>query len=155
MEEGVAETSKRRVIVDADACPKGALQALQRLAKTHAFQLITVASFHHEIDNTQHIMVGDGPDEADLAVVNRVRPGDIVVTQDWGLAALVLGKQGQAVSPMGREYKADRIDFMLDERYTKAKVRRGGGRTRGPRARTPDDDAQFEAAIRRLLGIGP
>lgn len=143
----------RRVIVDADACPKRALQILQRLAKEFHFRLITVASFHHEIDHAHHVMVGDAPDEADLAIVNRVRPGDIVVTQDWGLAALVLSKQGRAVSPLGREYTQERMDFMLDERYTKAKVRRGGGRTKGPRARTSDDDAAFEAVMRRLLGV--
>lgn len=143
----------RRVIVDADACPKRALQILQRLAKQYHFQLITVASFHHEIDNAHHVMVGDAPDEADLAIINRVRPGDIVVTQDWGLAALVLSKEGQAISPLGWEYTGERIDFMLDERHIKAKVRRGGGRTKGPRARTPNDDVAFEAAMRRLLGI--
>lgn len=141
----------RQVIVDADACPRSALRILQRLQRDYGFRLITVASFHHQIEGTEHVMVGDAPDEADLAVANRVRRGDIVVTQDWGLAALVLAKGAACLSPNGFTYSPDRIDFLLDERHVKAKHRRAGGRTRGPQARTAKDDEQFEKALRRLL----
>lgn len=142
---------QRAIIVDADACPRGALLLLRRLQPEFGYNLITVASFHHEIAGAQHVTVGDAPDEADLAVANRTRPGDIVVTQDWGLAALALAKGAQALSPLGHEYTPERIDFQLDERHAKAKVRRGGGRTRGPKPRTKDDDDRFEKALRRLL----
>lgn len=141
----------RQVIVDADACPRGALRILQRLQPECGYRLITVASFHHRIEGTEHVTVGDAPDEADLAVANRVRPGDIVVTQDWGLAALALAKGARCLSPNGFIYTSDRIDFLLDERHIKAKHRRAGGRTRGPQARTPEDDEAFEQALRRLL----
>ncbi|MFS8581375.1 MAG: DUF188 domain-containing protein [Limnochordales bacterium] len=103
----------------------------------------------------EHVTVGDAPDEADLAVVNRTRPGDIVVTQDWGLAALVLGKGARCLSPAGYEYTPQRIDFQLHERHVKAKHRRAGGRTRGPRARTDADDQRFERTLRRLLENRP
>lgn len=146
------EKHTRQVIVDADACPRGALRIMQRLQPEYGYRLITVASFHHVIHGTEHVTVGDGPDEADLAVANRVRRGDIVVTQDWGLAALVMGKGAHCLSPKGMIYTPDRIDFLLDERHIKAKHRRGGGRTRGPQARTPGDDERFEQALRQLLG---
>lgn len=159
-----------QVIVDADACPRGAMAILRRLQREYGYRLVTVASFHHVIvagathadacggddsgagDNrVEHVTVGDGPDEADLAVVNRARPDDIVVTQDWGLAALVLGKGAQCLSPSGHVYTPERIEFQLDERHTKAKHRRAGGRTRGPRARTAADDERFERTFRVLL----
>lgn len=143
--------STAKLIVDADACPKGALEILIRLSQEYGTTLITVSSFNHHINSPCHITVGDGKDEADFAVVNRVEPGDIVLTQDWGLAALVLGRKGRAVSFKGREYTSDNIDFMLDERYKKAKVRRGGGRTKGPQARSKDDDVSFEKRMRAML----
>ena len=81
-----------KVVVDADACPRACLQVLQRHRKTLNYRLLTVASVDHQIDNPDHITVGKGQDAADLAVINNTGRGDIVVTQDWGLAALVLGK---------------------------------------------------------------
>lgn len=149
-------TSRSSVIVDADACPKGAMEVLRRLRREYGYRLVTVASFHHDMgrngeDGAEHVTVGDGPDEADLAVVNRARPGDIVVTQDWGLAALALGKGARCLSPGGYEYTPERIDFQLDERHVKAKHRRAGGRTKGPRARTISDDRRFERALRQML----
>lgn len=141
----------RQIVVDADACPRGVLRALQRLKQEYGYRLITVASFNHHIEGTDHVTVGDGPDEADLAIVNRIRKGDIVVTQDWGLAALVLARGAQAISPFGQEYDPARIEFLLDERHTKAKARRAGTRTRGPKARTANDDILFEQRIRQLL----
>ena len=142
---------KPRALVDADACPRSVLGILRRLQREYGYRLTTVASFNHNIQGADHVMVGDGADEADLAILNRTRKGDIVVTQDWGLAALVLGRGGQALSPWGHEYQSDRIDFMLDERYQKAKVRRAGLRTKGPAKRTPEDDLRFERNFRRLL----
>jgi len=148
-----------RVIVDADALPRGAMDVLRRLRREYGYRLVTVASFHHDMgrhgeDGVEHVTVGDGPDEADLAAINRTRPGDIVVTQDWGLAALVLGKGARCLSPTGHEYTEQRIDFQLEERHIKAKHRRAGGRTKGPRARTAADDERFERALRKLLERG-
>lgn len=140
-----------QVIVDADACPRNAMEALKRLQGAYDFTLVTVASFHHDIRSPNHVVVGDAPDEADLAVANRARPGDIVVTQDLGLASLVVGKGVDVVTPKGDLIEPDRLDFIMEERHLKAKVRRGGGRTKGPKARTAQDDARFEELIERLL----
>lgn len=141
-----------KVIVDADACPRSCLQVLQRHKKAWNYRLLTVASIDHRIDNSDHIVVGKGSDAADLAVINNTSKGDIVVTQDWGLAALILGKGALAVSPSGRIYTERNIDFLLEERSLKAKYRRAGGRTKGPSVRTGEDDQKFEKSLLALLG---
>lgn len=140
-----------RVIVDADACPCGALTVLRRLEKARGFELLTVASFRHEHSGPRHIVTGDEDQAADLAIANRAAAGDIVVTQDWGLAALVMAKGARAIVPDGRIFREDAIGFLLEERALKARYRRGGGRTRGPAPRTTADDRRFEEAFLTLL----
>jgi uncharacterized protein YaiI (UPF0178 family) len=143
-----------KIIIDADACPRSVLQICLRVGSEENIPVWTIASFNHNIQSDHHIVVGDGPQEADLKVINQTTPGDVVVTQDWGLAALVLGKGARCISPQGREYRSGNIDFLLEERDIKAKVRRGGGRTKGPRKRTEEDDQRFERCLRRVLNIG-
>lgn len=121
-----------KVIVDADACPRACLLLLQKYQKTWHYRLLTIASVDHRVDHGDHVVVGKGRDAADLAVINHTAKGDIVVTQDWGLAALVLGKGAHALSPSGRIYSDENIDFLLEERFVKAKHRRAGGVPRVP-----------------------
>lgn len=142
-----------KVIVDADACPKACLKVLQKHKKEKNYRLLTIASVDHRINNPDHIVVGKGAEAADLAVMNNTHPGDIVVTQDWGLAALVLGKGALALSPSGRIYLEETIDFMLEERFLKARHRRAGGRTKGPSARTKLDNQRFERSFLELFEL--
>lgn len=146
-----AGPASRRILVDADACPRQAMAILRRLKPEYGYELITISSFNHYNDEPGHIVVGDDPQATDIALMNLVRPRDIVVTQDWGLAALVLAKGARALSPAGQVYEPGKIDFLLEERHLKAKFRRGGGRTKGPSARTADDDRRFENTLRLLL----
>lgn len=139
------------VIVDADACPRACLAILRRNNKLWGFRLLTVASVDHHIDHADHITVGKGADAADLAVVNNTHRGDIVITQDWGLAALVLAKGAAALSPSGEIFTEQNIDFLLEERFLKARYRRAGGRTKGPAARTGELDRRFERNLLKLL----
>jgi uncharacterized protein YaiI (UPF0178 family) len=151
VEGGYHLMQKRQVIIDADACPRNVRQIIAQLQPEYDYSLITVASFNHDIQSENHITVGDGRDEADLVVANRAKAGDIVVTQDFGLAALVLAKGAKALSPKGMIYSTGNIDFLLDERHLKAVYRRSGKHTRGPAARTVVDDVQFETAFRQLF----
>lgn len=96
-------------------------------------------------------MVGGDFQEADIKIMNLTEAGDIVVTGDGGLAAIVLGKGARCLSPMGREFHPEKIGFLLEEREIKAKFRRGGGRTKGPKKRTLGDDRQFEARLEKIL----
>ncbi|MGI6091810.1 MAG: DUF188 domain-containing protein [Veillonellaceae bacterium] len=140
-----------KLIVDADACPKAALAICRRIGREQDVPVWTVASFNHNIVSDNHIVVGDASQEADLRIINLTEAGDIVITQDWGLAAMVLGKQAKCLSPDGRVYHPDKIEFLLEEREVKAKLRRGGGRTKGPKKRTIANDQAFEISLKRIL----
>lgn len=139
------------VIIDADACPKSCLRIIRKLALIYQYQVITVASFNHRIENERHLVLGNEPQATDMAVINRTKTGDIVVTQDWGLAALVLSRGAWAIAPDGRIFSEDRIDLLLEERNILAKYRRGGGRTKGPSKRTAESDQRFEESFLKIL----
>lgn len=140
-----------KVIVDADACPKGVLQACFDMGRKYNIEVWTVASFNHDIESDHHVVVGSDSQEADLKVMNLTEKGDIAVTQDWGLAAMIVGKQAKCLSPNGREYRPENIDFLLEEREMKAKYRRSGGRTRGPRKRTVKNDLNFLKVLEEMI----
>lgn len=140
-----------KILIDADACPRPVLQISIRVGKKYNIPVWTVASFNHNIVSDHHIVVGSSSQEADIKIINLTEPGDIIITQDWGLAAMVLGKAAYCLSPAGKVYSVGNIEFLLEEREMKAKFRRGGGRTSGPRKRTQQDDQRFEASIEQLI----
>jgi uncharacterized protein YaiI (UPF0178 family) len=140
-----------KILVDADACPRPVLQSCRRLGRKYNVSLWTVASFNHDIESDHPIVVGDDSQEADIKIVNLTEAGDIVVTGDWGLAAMVLGKGAKCLSPIGREFRQGKMEFLLEEREVKARFRRGGGRTKGPRKRTLEDDRRFESRLEKIL----
>jgi uncharacterized protein YaiI (UPF0178 family) len=145
------ERESMKILVDADACPKSVLRICMSLGRKHRIPVWTVASFNHSIDSDHHVAVGNDPQEADIKMINMTEEGDVVVTQDWGLAAVVLGKGARCLSPSGREFRSDRIEFLLEEREAKSKLRRSGGRTKGPKKRTVEDDRRFEISLERIL----
>jgi uncharacterized protein YaiI (UPF0178 family) len=140
-----------KILIDADACPRSVLQICVRLGEECDIPVWTVANFNHEIASDQHIVVGDDFQEADMKILNLTEAGDVVVTGDWGLAAMVLGKGARCLSPMGREFHPEKIGFLLEEREVKAKFRREGGRTKGPKKRTLEDDRKFELCLEKIL----
>ena len=140
-----------KILIDADACPKSVLQSCMRLGRKYNVPVWTVASFNHRIESDHSIVVGDGFQETDMKIMNLTKAGDIIVTGDWGLAAMVLGKKAKSLSPMGREFDPENIGVLLEEREVKAKIRRGGGRTRGPKKRTSSDDQRFENRLEEVL----
>jgi uncharacterized protein len=140
-----------RIIVDADACPRSALSACLRAGQKHKIAVWTVATFDHAINSDHHVVVGTDPQESDIKIMNMTQPGDLVITQDWGLAAMAIGKGARCLSPAGIQYRPDRVDFLLEERELKARYRRSGGRTKGPKKRTVEDDRRFEASLERIL----
>ncbi|KZE44749.1 hypothetical protein AV540_23125 [Brevibacillus parabrevis] len=145
---------KGRVLIDADACPRQALVIAQQLCKEFGWQCLTFASYNHQIGSEHHVTVDAGPQAVDMKLANETRPNDVVVTQDIGLAALILGKRAQPLTPHGLIFEPERMAFHLEERNEKARFRRGGGRTRGPAARTREDDQRFLTALRSLLERG-
>lgn len=140
-----------KILIDADACPKTVLQICLKYGRQYGVPVWTVASFNHEIVSDHHIVVGNSSQETDLKVMNISQRGDIIITQDIGLAALVLGKGTRAINPSGKEYRPELMDNLLEERELKAKYRRAGGRTKGPSKRTLQEDQQFEETLLKIL----
>ena len=140
-----------RILVDADACP--VKQIIVRIAKQHNIPVTMLTDTSHVIrDGYSHVITVDKhADSVDYALMGLLTKDDIVVTQDYGLAAMVLGKGAKAIHQNGMVYTNQNIDRLLMERHVGGKIRRAGGRTKGPAKRTRDDDARFEEAFERLL----
>ncbi|MGI6442536.1 MAG: YaiI/YqxD family protein [Synergistaceae bacterium] len=140
-----------KIIIDADSCPKNSLLYTIQSGKREGIHVVTVASYNHNIESDRHITVGDSSQEADIKVMNLTEAGDLVITQDWGLAAMILSKNAYALNPIGIEYLQEKIDFMLEERAIKAKYRKSGGRTKGPKKRDSDDDLRFKNRLDEII----
>ncbi len=140
-----------KILVDADGCPKSVLEICLKVGHRDNIPVWTVASFNHTIESDHHVVVGSDPQETDIKILNLTEAGDVVVSQDWGLAAVALGKEAKCLSPTGREFRPDRIEFLLEEREIKARRRRAGGRTKGPKKRIDEDDRRFEASLEQVI----
>lgn len=97
------------------------------------------------------LSVGVGADAADFAIIQELHANDIVVTQDIGLAAMVLGRNAHAIGVRGRIYTQATIDMDMFVRHEEKKVRRQGGRTKGPSAFTVEDREHFSFCLKRLV----
>ncbi len=139
------------IFVDADACP--VKDIIVRVARENNLPVTMIIDSSHELKDQYStvITVEKGKDSVDLVLINQVKRGDIVVTQDYGLAALVLGKSAKAINQNGLVFSNDNIDRLLMERHVGQKIRRGGGRTKGPRKRTREDDQRFEKALLQII----
>ena len=143
------------LFVDADACPvtREAIGAARALG----IPVVLVANGTQNLERyttkpgVEAVMVSSGADAADFAVIERLKPGDVVVTQDIGLAAMVLGRGAAAVGPRGRVFHLATIDAELLVRHEEKKLRRAGGRHGGPRPFTDEDREHFSEVIDRLL----
>jgi len=137
------------IFVDADGCPVVDLVIRHRQGR----DVFLVCDTSHQVirEGATTITVGQGPDAVDYAIVNRMKRGDLVVTQDFGLAALVLARGGLAIDQNGRQFTNDNIDLLLHTRHVGQQIRRAGGRTKGPKKRTRDADRSFEESFRTLV----
>lgn len=140
-----------KILVDADACPVIAI--VEKVAKEFQVKVVLVTDVNHllESDYAEIITVGQGSDAVDYALINRTSPGDIVVTQDYGVATLALAKGAAAIDQNGRIYSDKNIDRLLFERHLAQKQRRAGGRLTHVPARRKEDDKTFERNFRTLL----
>ena len=143
------------LFVDADACPvtREAINA----ARANGYRVMLVANTNQSFaryegrTGVETLTVGTGPDAADFAIISELAQGDIVVTQDIGLAAMVLGRGAGAISPRGRIFYLSTIDIEMEVRHAEKKVRRAGGRTGGPSKFSDEDREHFVAQLERLI----
>jgi len=140
-----------KILVDADACP--VKDIIIRIAKQINIPVIMIFDTSHIYEDgySEVITVDKGRDSVDLALANRTLKGDVVITQDYGLAALVLAKGAVVLDQNGRFYTEGNIDKLLFERHLAQKVRRSGGRIHGVSKRTKENDMWFEEALKKAL----
>ena len=142
-----------RIYVDADACP--VVYETEQIAKRQGLPVTLLCDTNHILtsDYSEVRIIGAGADAVDLALINLCHQGDIVVTQDYGVAALALGKRAYAIHQNGWQYTAENIDRLLMERHLAQKARRSKQKVhlRGPAKRTAEDDERFKDGLERLL----
>ena len=140
-----------KILVDADACPVVDLTVREAKARNIPVTLITDTAHVLNRTDAEVITVEKGSDSADFKLVNLVQKGDLVVTQDYGLAAMVLAKGGRALNQNGMIYSEQNMDTLLFTRHIAKKVRMEGGRTKGPHKRTKEQDEDFLRTLQRML----
>jgi hypothetical protein len=140
-----------RILVDADGCP--VVDAAIAAAKKYGAPCILFCDNAHvfERDGAQTVTVDKGADSADFALTNRIQPGDIVITQDYGLAAMALARKATVMNQNGMLYNESNIEMLLQSRYAAGKIRRAGGRIKGPRKRSREEDLSFGNALDKEL----
>ena len=140
-----------RVFVDADGCP--VVDITVRLSAQAGAECLLLCDTAHRIvrDSAQTLVFDKGADSVDFAIANRVQPGDVVITQDYGLAAMCLARQATVLHQDGWFYTRDNIDALLLQRHESRKYRASGGRMKGPAKRRPEQDRAFENVLQKLF----
>ncbi len=140
-----------QILVDADACP--VKEIIIKVAKEMNINVIMFMDTSHAWRNEDVtvITVDKARDGVDIVLINRAQKNDIVVTQDYGVAALALGKGAKAVNQNGLVFSSSNMDKLLFERHLGQKIRRAGGRTKNMQKRSNVDNENFEKALRSLI----
>ena len=140
-----------KVLIDADACPVVDIAVtLCRKANVPCLLLCDTAHTCYRV-GAETLVFDKGADSVDFALVNRVSAGDLVITQDYGLASMCLGRKARILHQDGWEYTLYNISGLMEQRHAAKKHRLAGGRTKGPGKRTKQQDAAFAIAFQQLL----
>lgn len=141
------------IYIDADACP--VIGIVEKIAKNYNIPVTLLCDTNHVLssDYSEIIVVSAGADAVDYKLINICAKGDIVVSQDYGVAAMALGKGAYAIHQSGKCYTNENIDQMLLERHLNKKARRSSHKNhlKGPKKRTAEDDERFARAFEKLL----
>lgn len=142
-----------QIYVDADACPVGGI--VKETAKKYKIPVTLLCDTNHVLhsDYSDVVVVGAGADAVDYKLISICHRGDIVVSQDYGVAAMALGKGAYAIHQSGKWYTNDNIDQMLMERHLNKKARRSSHKNhiKGPKKRTEEDNERFAQSFEKLI----
>jgi hypothetical protein len=145
--------NRMRIYVDADACP--VIPIVEQVAEKNNIAVTLLCDTNHVLDSdySEVKIIGAGADAVDFALINLCGKNDIVVTQDYGVAAMALGKGAYAIHQSGKWYTDENIDQMLMERHLSKKARRASGKNhlKGPKKRTEEDDVRFKRSFEKLV----
>lgn len=142
-----------RVFIDADACP--VVSIVENISKKYNIPVTLLCDTNHVLTSeySEVIVVGAGADAVDYKLISICHRGDIVVSQDYGVAAMALGKGAFAIHQSGKWYTNDNIDQMLMERHLNKKARRSSHKNyiKGPKKRTEEDDERFTQSFEKMI----
>ena len=140
-----------RVLIDADACP--VVNLAVSLCRRYAIPCLLLCDTAHQIqrEGAETLVFDKGADSVDFALVNLVQAGDLVITQDYGLASMCLARNAQVLHQDGWAYTEWNISGLLEQRHAARKFRAAGGRTKGPAKRTEVQNSAFVRALETLL----
>ena len=152
-EEMEKRVGNLHIYVDADACP--VVDIVEKIAKKYQISVTLLCDTNHILTSgySEVVVVGAGADAVDYKLISLCRRGDIVVTQDYGVAAMTLGKSAYAIHQSGKWYTDENIDQMLMERHLNKKARRASHKNhlKGPKKRTEEDDERFAQSFEQLI----
>ncbi|WP_456274004.1 YaiI/YqxD family protein [Bacillus sp. AK031] len=129
-------------------------EEITELSKVYGLEVIFIASNAHRKANPEKgkwVYVDSSKEAADLYIMNHIKAGDVLVTQDIGLASVVLPKRVYAISPRGKQFREETISTALDFRYLSAKERRKGKYGKGPKPFTTEDRERFVSTLTKIL----
>lgn len=139
------------IFIDGDGCP--VIEITINIAKKYNIDVIIVSDTSHiyNYEDVKILIVSKGADNADFLIVNKAVKDDIVITQDYGLAAMCLSKNIVAVNQNGFIYNNRNIDMMLLNRHISKKIRKSGGKTSNIKKRTSADNEKFKLCLIKLI----
>ncbi|RDW21276.1 YaiI/YqxD family protein [Oceanobacillus chungangensis] len=135
-----------QIYVDADACPVKNIIIEEGTRLEIPVTLVTSISHYSNAEQPtgiETIYVDTGAEAADYRIMKLAKKGDIIITQDYGLASLGLSKGCAVLHHKGFTYTNDNIDQLLQTRYLSAMARKSGKRTKGPKPFTDEDRMKF------------
>lgn len=143
------------ILIDADGCP--VVDQTLNVAKQYEIPVLILCDTSHRIerDDAKTLVYDKGADSVDFALVNLLTSGDLVITQDYGLASMCLARKAQVLNQNGLEYTAENIDELLWRRHENKKLLRSGKHPKGSPKRTKEQDLAYKAALENILKTAP
>lgn len=140
-----------KIFIDADACP--VVDLTLEVAKSYGLAVVIVCDTSHfiEREGADTFTVQKGMDAVDFVIANKVKKGDIVVTQDYGLAAMILAKKAYAIHQNGFVYTEANIEPLLFRRHIAQVARKSGARLKGPKKRKASDNLLYKENLKHLI----
>lgn len=140
-----------KIYIDADGCP--IVDETVEIAFKYGIKCIILCDTAHRIErkNAETIIVEKGADSVDFKLVNLISNGDIAITQDYGLAAMCLGRNAYAINQDGKIYSDENISGLLEFRAISKKIRKSGGHTKSMPKRKSIQDENFKKSLAKLI----
>ena len=139
-----------KILIDGDGCP--VIDLTIKVAKKFNIDVIIMCDTSHVFnkEGAKTMVFSKGADSVDFALINTVQKEDIVITQDYGLAAMAINKASYVINQNGLIYTDDNIDTLLYSRHISKKIRQSGGRVKGPKKRSNEDNINFEKTLTEI-----